>query len=334
MTYQNPNQTETTETAVPSWGPSAIDIEAEALIKQISSEQRDANLEKEIEGHDPIPVPVPEKAETAPASTESLGTVKAPQPELDRLIARELDLRDREAALKRQADELGARKPVDDEVRDLFGSSAVKALEKLGYDPDQIVRRVIAERMGEKAPDKLRHEIEQADKDNKYLRRIDEVEKKLAAKEAEAAQRAYFDHVNSGARDYVTKGIGEYAPTVASVARTNPDRVHREIMDELIRDAQVRAQKDPNGELLTFEEAAKKVESRWSDLRGLLSGGGATPQVTSTKTEPVKSTEKTPTIKPPDRPLAPWLQSKPIEEEGVKAGLAEYYRLMKDGEKA
>lgn len=332
----NPFMNETESTATPNWGPTAIDKEAADIINQISNEFKPTEVSDEIDTSSVSNETASNKegGDGAGAKTESA----QPKPELtfEQKLDRELELRKREETLKAREEALANQKPVGDEIRELFSTSAAKALERLGYDPDQIVRRVIAERMGDKAPEKLRKEIEDSDRDGKYMRRIEEIERKLADKERELQARAYYDHVSTSAKDFIGKGLNEYA-LLAQLARTNPDRVHREIMDEITRDAQTRIKDNPNGDILPFEEAAKRVETRWGEYKSLLGGSNPAPApITSTKTEnreESKPNTQTPAIKPPERPLAPWLQQKPIEEEGVKAGLAEYYRLMKEGEK-
>lgn len=346
MTDANATQESITINSGTGYGKTDVDQAAEDFIAQISAEFKANDIQSDdSEALKTTEEPVKTPESTQKASTEANNTVgdqtRAPynRPEtqeqagLERLVAREADLREREAAFKRKEEEFASKKPVDKEIEELFGTSASEALRRMGYDPDQVVRRVIAERMGDKAPDKLKQEIKEAERDSQYTRRLNEIEAKLAQKERELATRNYIDQIVSGAKEHV-KGIDkyrEYAPTVAQVAGTNPDRVHSEIMDEISRDAQIRGRIDPNGAPLSYEEATKRVESRWSELAKVFKPQVATElNVSSNKPSMPKTPEKTPnppTPKPPDRPLAPWLQKQDIEEEGIRAAMAEYRRV-------
>lgn len=270
-------------------------------------------------------------------------TVTPVEAGLERLVAREVEIRTREDALnKRESDyralearakELEARAIPEDFMVQLR-HSPTEALKALGLDPENVVRTVIAEKMGEKAPENLRNAI----RESKTQAQLRTLENKIMSQEREAAQRAFFDKTTRDAREYVLSGLSKDVPTVLEVAKTAPERVHQEIMQELIADAQSRAGREPNGDILPFAEAAKRVEARWDAFRKLLTPSASaaqtastpqvgTPKTTVSGTQPPVTKTNTPAVKSPDRPLAPWLQVSNDAEEGIRAALMEYKRV-------
>lgn len=349
---------------------SEIDKAAEALIQETEIEYKntefadvDAELAAPAGGESPPPgeagavepavqggaagTPV---AEPPPANaSESVG--------MERLVAREVALLQREETLKAREKQWAAMeaklaelegKRLPDNFSDQFETEPDAALERLGIDPEQAIRRIIARKLearGQEVPEKLRAEIRQAEKDSKYLRELQDIKSQLAQERAARDARAFFDQVSQGAKEYVTTGVSEF-PTVAAVARTNPDAVHSEIMEVISRDAQEKAARDPNAPLLSYAEATKRVESRWAGLRNLLGlpASSVTPEgKPAASTPPAKTpeasgkpnnppqTKTTPIVQPPDKPLAPWLQKPETDDEGLKAALMEYRRVEKLG---
>lgn len=331
-----------------SWGPTALDKEAEKMIQEISDEFKYA---------DPPEAPQ-ERVETAPVSpTEQQNSVPAPEspPEtpkpaqkpdewgLERVISAQLDLRREKEAF--EAEKKAWAESRTQEGLDLeLNSNATQALRSRGIDPEQLVRRIIAEKMGDRAPEELKHAVAESDKDARYMRELQELKATLQAERAMRAGQEFVSRVQNGAREYVTTGIkSEQFPTLTRIAQANPDRAHQEIMKEISQDAAARAHREPNGEPLPYEEAARRVEARVKDLASIFTTGptsaASTPPVQGSPNPPnhpkTQADGKSPpnpstpggVPKPPDRPLAPWLVPVDIEEEGIKAAVAEYRKL-------
>ena len=150
----------------------------------------------------------------------------------------------------------------------------------------------------------------------------------LEIREQSEKQAAYFNSVAVGARQYVTTAVAaatgtKSLPTLAAIAKTSPERAHRELMEEITADARHRAATDPDGEPLSYEEAAARVEARLSSLKALLSPV-ASPA--DTKQAPVGRTP--PVTKPPARPLKPWEKTgDDLESQGLQEAMREFHRL-------
>lgn len=326
------------------FGQTQLDTEAESMIREISDEFKYVNPQD----------PVPEPAQATPASpTELENTVPAPESPVpappvqksdqkgeewgpERLISREFDLRK-----AREEFEAEKRAWAEAKSRDTFDSdlavNATEALRARGHDPEQLVRRLIAEKMGDRAPDELKSAVKESEREARLTSEIKKLQARLDAQDAQAANAQFIARVQSGAREYVTTGIdSEQFPTLSRIAKANPDRVHREIMEEISRDAAFRAAREPNGEPLPPGEAAKRVEARWKDLASFFTSGSDSastpgPNQTIPKTHADGKSPTQPSNpgvpKPPDRPLAPWLQKVDVEEEGIRAALAEFRKL-------
>lgn len=348
------------------WLPTELDKSAESLIKEMENEFDAANIEAQLDSAELAPEPAPEATATggtpageAPdtASDTKPGVNSVEVPGIERVVAREVAIAAREKAieekeraygqLEARLKELEKRAMPEDLALELE-QRPLETLERLGINPDQVVRRAIAARLGDKAPDELKREIHETQKDYEYRKELKALRERLEAKERESALQEFYNRVSTGAREYVkgftseaktNTGYGEKAPTVAVVAKSNPDRVYDEIMQEISVDAREKAQRDPNLPLLTYDEAVLRVEKRWADVRKALVPENITAASTNPPTKPELGAEKrtpatvtTPkptngTVTPPDRPLAPWLQGKDaLEEEGLKAALAEFRR--------
>lgn len=314
-----------------NWAPTELDTQVEALIKETEHEVAVAGLPPE----EPTQGESEKDATTETASVEGDGDDAAKaapsSPELERLVTREVDLKAketkyaeweaREAAYQTKIRELEGLIPRNDPNLEI-GVDPVATLEAMGHDPDDIVRKIIAQRMGKDAPEALRAEL----KSTATEKRIRELELRLIERERQAAGQAFVAQIESGARKYVTDGVSEKTPTISRMAKANPERAYREIMEEISKDANIRASRDPNGDVLTYEEAASRAEARLSELVGIFAPVASTtqPSVNEVKKEP----PVTNSVKPPDKPLAPWLQRSDVSEDGIKAGLQEYRRAV------
>jgi hypothetical protein len=257
---------------------------------------------------------------------------------LERLVAREVEVRGREEALSRREleykaiearlKEAEARAIPTEFLKDLE-ETPTDTLKKLGLDPDDFIRRAIAERLPQdKVPDTLRSKINET----KTQRQLRLLEAKVIEQQRAASAREYFTQVDNGARTFVSSELSKHAdsaPTVARVAKQAPDRVHHEIMQEIIADARARASQEPNGSALPYAEAVKRVEARWAEYHKLLA-----PSPEHSRQEPEKTVSQVAQAKPvsktgvADKPLVPWLQREARDEDGIRAGILEWKKVQ------
>ena len=321
------------------FAPTEIDTAVESFI---------ADTKEEFRYEDPTETAVPVEAAPevpvtpeAPVVPSALTEVKPEDRGLERLIAREMELRERETAFGREKAEVEAYRTrikeleacaIPEDFHNKIKLSPSETLRSIGLDPDEIVRTALAEKLGDKAPPEVRDLMEKT----RLRREMEALKAQVMEGERRQAAQAYYTQVANGAREYLGKAeeISKHSPTVAHVAKSNPDRVYQEVMEEITRDAQVRAAREPNGNVMSYDDAVKRVESRWSAMKSLLIPQGpnpvdaSTPQVAETKQNVAKETPKSPpsTIKPPEKPLAPWLQATKSEEDAIRAAIDEWRR--------
>lgn len=281
--------------------------------------------------------PTPEFVEDAAETTET-----APQPEavaevepeepaiargMERLVAREVALQAKEAAfqarearvqgLETELATLRTQLPAKDVQERLYHSPS-EALKAMGHDPEAIVRLMIAEQL-EAAGKPVPPELKEFVKDAATQREIKALRAQVQQNHQAQESAAFFNAVALGAREYVKTVDSKALPTLAGIAKANPDRAHREIMEEITADARVRLAADPNGQPMTYQDAAKRVETRLAELKSLFG-----PVSTQDPTKLVVGKPATPPQqKPPVRPLKPW------EKKGddlLAQGLAEAER--------
>lgn len=335
---------EQNETPAAPWMPTAIDREAEALTKAIEAEFEPAP-EPELtatgvqgEPHAQTVEPAaPPPGTPAQAAEGALGDKGKPA-ELSEFVAREIALFRREEALKAQEDKfrtleqeltaLRSRNLPEDVVEGLRYQTS-QTLQALGIDPDFLVKQVLAERMGDKAPEDLRAEVREATRDFETNRKIKALEAKINEQTRTEQARAYYARVTEEARAYLSEpGVNEHAPTVAKVAKSNADLAHSEIMAEIQKDAEFKAMRDPSAPLIPYDEAARRVEKRWATYEKAFAPAQAPAQVQNAPAAPTKTAAKEqPATLTTSRPLAPWLQRPEIEDDGLKAAIAEYRRV-------
>ena len=342
------------DTVVSSYagGPSELDTDVESFIKETAEEQASERLDAELAAIDAdLPSEEGSAAEAGsggagvpevPVSTDPAAPEEKSAPPEDRgferLVEREVALQAREQAFAQRESQMARfeakikaleARAVPEDLMDKFETSPEEAMREMGLDPENVVRTVIANRLGDKADPQLRQTIESA----KIKSEIHALKAQLHEQQRAAGAKAFVAQVEAGAREYVNKGIGENAPTVAAIAKVNGERVFREIMEEISRDANDKMTRGLGGDVLTYEEAAKRVEGRWSEFRTMLNP--VAPSEVPVKSASMPVSEKPvqgavkpnpPATKPPDRPIAPWLRREALEDEGVKAGMAEYKR--------
>jgi hypothetical protein len=198
-----------------------------------------------------------------------------------------------------------------------------------------VVRLALVEKLGDKANDP---ELKEMMEKSRMRREFEALKAQMQRAEYEKAAQEYYNQIASGANQYVRTpdGIGKHAPIVAEVAKTNPDAVFHEIMEEITRDARARAGREANGDPISYEEASKRVEKRWGAMKALLSPAqtpanqaSTSPAKTPVEAKPVVNPPNgapSGTVKPPDKPLAPWLQRNVDQEEAIRLAIAEYKR--------
>jgi hypothetical protein len=324
------------------WQPTKLDDAAEALIREVEKDF------VPVDTMDSAPAePSAEVGETAPSQTEPAKAVvapPAPKEDLSEAVRREMGLKAREeavgaaearlAAMEKELNALRSKQVPEDLVEALRYNTA-ETLANLGLEPDHVVRMVLAHRLGDKAPPELSKEIAEMTEKQRYEARIRALEQENASQKRQAAARAYIEQVQAGAREFLGKdGLSEYAPVVARVAKQNGERVFKEIMEEIERDASIKAMRDPQAPILTYEEAVRRVETRWADFSTVFTPANdpTVPAKKAESTPPKPTNSDTGTVKPPDRPLAPWLQRETeLESEGLKAALVEFRRLQNTG---
>ena len=264
---------------------------------------------------------------------------------IERVVAREMAAREREQAAEARIKAAEAReaelkkyeglKPAA-ELAEQFDLDPVGAFKSMGKDPDTMIKLALAQQLGDKAPAELKEFARKATDDLRYKR----LEAKLAAKEQNERAAAYFNTIQAGAREYVTgfdkeldpkkpgKKVGDSTPTLALVAKADPDYARDEIMEEIVTDSRRRAAEDPNGEPISYSEACSRVEARLSKLAKLL-----TPQMNAQATKNGQRPNGTkpiapPSTKPAAKPLAPWARkTSSLEEDGIQEAIREYHRV-------
>jgi hypothetical protein len=179
---------------------------------------------------------------------------------LKRLMAREEEVRAKEADFDRRVAEAVARK-----VPDLRGKSAEEVLTSLGVDVELAFKEMLYNRASDGNPVKAKLKEELRDYQTK--KELDTMRRELETRDMAEAQRKYFDTVSTGAREYVQKLDEKVAPTLATVVKGGKsDWAHSKILGEIVRDAQDRLARGEGGDVLSYAEAAARVES---DIKAL-----------------------------------------------------------------
>jgi len=319
------------------------------VIAQIAAEF-EAEAGAEDAGTAKAAADAPEGTEASAEDAEATETVATEPTEespaedagLERLVAREVALREKEAEFKaREAkfteiekENAALKEQVAKIPTDFIEEMRVRpweALEAAGHDPDQVIRLCLAAKMtkeGKPLPAELSRAIKDAEAEYKQT----SLEKRQAAFEQRVAAEAFAKKVESDALAYVKKGISKDAPTVASVAKANSERVYSEILDEVGRDAHAR-RGEPGAQLISFDEAARRVEKRWAEMKALFGSEAASTTVDEKKSTPstTEASKKQTTPKAAAAPKVPLTKpkaktQKELEDEAVEAGLQEFKR--------
>ncbi len=345
------------EEFVDNSAPSGMDAAAADVIAQIEAEFAAEDLQA-------LPDPAPEQAGTEdqtqePAEVEAAGegdqVAEVPAPEetdrgLERLVAREVELRTKEKAFEEREARVKSVEAENAQLREQLGKlptdliedlriRPLEAIEQAGHDPDHVVRLILAAKMvreGRPVPPELKQALREAEYDQKFKAQ----QRELHEMKQQRAMMEFVSKVEREAQEYVSqmqkasgelKGISKDAPTVAKVATANPQRVYSEIMDEISRDARARAQ-EPNAQLITYDEAARRVEKRWAEMATLLGASpGSNASTTAGDTKSTSPANGASTKNKAPATPKPLTQTKPktqneLEEEAIQAGMAEFKR--------
>lgn len=310
---------------------------AASAIAEIAAEF-DASADEDVE----VPAATDEPDAAVEAKTEAPAEKDPEERGLARLVEREVTLRATEEKLSLREKEIASKEARLSELEEKSASyegdfhdqlrlKPTEALKAAGHDPDHVVRLYLAEkfqREGKPVPDKLQREIERAETQHE----IRTLRQQTENYQRQQASQQFVAGIEAGARTFIEQGISKDAPTVALVAAKQPARVYREIMDEISRDAQARSGKDTNAPILTYADAAKRVEARWAEFRGLFDASPAPDaSIPPTKTPAPTVTKQgasSPALKPPARPLAarkPATQAE-LEQHGIDEAIAEFKR--------
>ncbi len=319
----------------PDFDKNAKDAIAAIAGEFYGDKAEDEGDEEQVEGEDEGDVLAP----TEGAATKKPADEDDPKLErgVQRLVTRELAAKEREAAadakersVKAQMAELAGLQGLKSskEQSAQMATDPVGVMKAWGHDPEVIIRLALAQQLqatGQPVPEKLQKFVEKAE----TTREINTLRAQVAQQAQAREAQDYFNTVSNGAREYVNKSVGDSTPTVALAAKANPDRVHREIMEEIVRDSNLRAASDPTGDPLSYDAAAKLVEARWVELKKLLLGEAQVQNGKSAAQNAMKPKSTTPPAsKPAARPLAPWMKGseKTLEDQGIEEAMREYNR--------
>lgn len=321
-----------------SWAPQEgdgpnLDALAADAIKDIEAEFNPApEFDDAPDGETPVEGDAPPEVKAeVPTEDEADDDYDPKQMRMfERVAQRELAASEREKAavaaearVKALTDELKSLQGLKStkELSDMFDLDPVGAFKALGKDPDVMIKLAL----GQTIPaDKLPESLREFNKSYATQREIAQLRAQVAHQEQSRKAQEYVNTVTTGAREYLTKSVGDSTPTLAVVMKANPERALREIMEEISLDARTRAASDPNGEHLAFSEAAARVEKRMSEWKSMFEVKNGEQATTQAK----KPTgQLPPQSKPPQKPLRPWeKRDDDLYESGIADAVREFHR--------
>lgn len=330
LTQQQVADANAVDGGIPDAGDPATDALAAKTI---------AELEKEFAYQEPVPgegeapevTTAPQTPAETPPGTPPAETPKPPSDAgLERLVAREVEIRERERAIDARETAVRAKEGVKDpSLQNLMTglrTDPEAALKAAGVDVDHAVRLIIAKRLGEKAPPELRAAV----RDAEIQRELNELRAHNESMRATAANRDFYVQVSNSAREYVNTGISKDAPGLSELAKDSPDWVHERVIEEITRDAQERvARRDTSDALLSFPDAAKRVEKKFAPVlsRSTKQSTSADATTAQKPASPQTSAPPAPNKQPSaPKPLRPWQMhsEQDLLDAGIKEALMEY----------
>mgnify|MGYP001558324855 CR=1 FL=1 len=263
--------------------------EADSLMKAIESISAD-NLPDLPEGKEAAKVPepkVPDKVEEV-----KVDPVKSENDRgLERLATKEKEVREAREGFEKEKSQYIKFADLN------LNPSAV--LKKVGIDPDVLMKTILYEKLpdGNPVKVKLENELSKTLTDKKINALREEMAARdRAAKQAEDNNRNYQATVTT-IGTYVEKfktEANKVLPTVSLLGKEDSGVLKELIIDELINDAALRFAKGEDGDPITHEEAANRIEKRLAKLAPLIqkfaneiSKGNDKPASTTGKKKPV-----------------------------------------------
>lgn len=335
---QNAPQSEFTYTPPEATETENLNDIARDTIAEIEAEFQ-AEQAKQFAGGDDEADEAPEQPTDEPVVEADAPADPAPEQDdpklsraLERTVQRELAAKEAETRAETRLAELKAKEAEFTALRGLKSTKdlmemasidALGAIKALGQDPDTFIRIALAQAL---PPDRVPAELREFTKDVATKREIAALRRQIDEQNQARTYQEFLNSVQSGARKYVTS-VGDSTPTLAVVAKADPERVYREIMEEISKDAGARASQDPNGEPLSYAEAAKRVEERFVQYKTLLMGPNGTTAATTQSTKKPTTNALPPQSKPPVKPLRPWEQKNDLEDKGLQEALREFHKI-------
>lgn len=255
------------------------------------------------------------KAEKPDVDTDAEAEETPEQAGMKRLQAREEEVRNLEKDFENRV-----ASAVKAKIPDFSGKGPADVLKHFGIDPEIAMKQLMYERASDDNPvkAKLKEEL----RDYQTSLELKAVRAELERRDAEQAQRKYYQDISDGARKYVTDGADEkVAPFFTEVAKAKPDYAHGRVMQVIVQDAQERYARGENGEPLTYSEAAKRVNDDLKVLAEIFRAEkkAVKPNTNATSTTPAKLD------KPVIKPVATSTEED-ILENGINHALGVYFK--------
>lgn len=280
--------------------PPALDLE-------FTDVQVDA-AEAPVDAAPDVPVTPPPVIEAAPDRVKDLEA---------KLALRESEfeakLKDIETRLKTAQDK-PAPKPPENIARSIE-EDPIGFFEKAGISPDQVARLVIAARLGDKAPDTIKAEIQ---------RHKDKSEVAELRREIEAERTARIvERLRSGAETAISKSE---SPVLTAFRAVDAKELSDRVFEKVAQDARDR-QLGPDGPFLPYEDALKAVETDLSKYHRAFAVKADAPVAasaapTNVSTPPPAGTPGRQEVQRPRRaapPRKPYWETDDVEAERVAA---------------
>lgn len=240
---------------------------------------------------------------------------------LKRLDEREKTVRELENNFNKKLEEgIKARLP------DFTGKDATDVLKHFGHDVEIVFKEMLHDRLpdtldGKPNPtkQKLADELKDYKRNKERDKEVKQLKDDLAKRDAEAATQKFVTEFTDKTRENVKKIDQKVFPTMKEVADKDLEFVHREVIKEVFDDATAAQSRGEQRDLLSFEEAAKRVEARYAKLAKLL----------RTTDKKPKGSLNSPSVKSPISKSAPEKSIQQLTEEAVLEGVAEFNKVNK-----
>lgn len=223
---------------------------------------------------DPAEPPTPAKPETPktpevkpPESVKSEEAQKEADRGTERLAAREKELR-----TQKEAWEADKSQYIKFQELNLNPTAVLK---KVGIDSDVLMKTLLYEKLpdGNPVKAKLETELSKVLTDKKINQLREEMDRRdSAAKAAEQNSRQYQETIRN-VDEYVGKlktEADKVLPTLSIIGKEDSGVLKELIIEEMVNDAALRYAKGEDGDPVSHEEAAKRIEKRLAKLAPLL----------------------------------------------------------------